>query len=497
MTELLSVDPLEPLPPLLSVDPLEPVPPSLVGRLARWRQLLRIKPFDTTTPEGRSAERYRRIAWSTLLATVARFVGLATSFISVPLVVGYLGSQRYGMWLTMSSLVASLGPLDLGIGLGLLTAVSDAYGRDDREAARRVISTAAAMLTTIAAISAVTFGVLYFITPWARVFNVTNPTAISEAGPAVAVLFGAFALGLPLGIVGQVQLAHQSGYISSAWAIAGNVGSFIALIAIIVLHGSLPLLLVALTGVGLVAAALNGWFLFRVQRRWLMPRLRDVDLRATRPLLKTGSFFLVLQLAGLAAYQLDNMVISQIMGASAVQEYAIPAKLFTLAPTLLSFVLTPLWPAYRESLARGDGAWVRRTLRRSIMLAALVNIPSTVILIIAGPTILHLWVGSAVHPTMLLLLGLGTWTIMNTLNGPFSMLLNGANIIGFQATCAILMATANVIISIVLVQRIGVSGAVYGSVISQFFLVLIPQLWYVPRLLRRLAPSHPESDRAP
>jgi O-antigen/teichoic acid export membrane protein len=185
------------------------------------------------------------------------------------------------------------------------------------------------------------------------------------------------------------------------------------------------------------------------------------------------------------------------MGASAVQEYAIPAKLFTLAPTLLSFVLTPLWPAYRESLARGDGAWVRRTLRRSIMLAALVNIPSTVILIIAGPTILHLWVGSAVHPTMLLLLGLGTWTIMNTLNGPFSMLLNGANIIGFQATCAILMATANVIISIVLVQRIGVSGAVYGSVISQFFLVLIPQLWYVPRLLRRLAPSHPESDRAP
>jgi O-antigen/teichoic acid export membrane protein len=98
---------------------------------------------------------------------------------------------------------------------------------------------------------------------------------------------------------------------------------------------------------------------------------------------------------------------------------------------------------------------------------------------------------------MLLLLGLGTWTIMNTLNGPFSMLLNGANIIGFQATCAILMATANVIISIVLVQRIGVSGAVYGSVISQFFLVLIPQFWYVPRLLRRLAPSHPESDRAP
>jgi len=119
--------------------------------------MLRLRPFDTSTPEGRSAERYRRIAWSTMLSTIARLVGLATSFISVPLVVGYLGKRRYGMWLTMSSLVAALGPLDMGIGLGLLTVVSDAYGRDDRQAARRAISTAVAMLTTIAALAVVVF----------------------------------------------------------------------------------------------------------------------------------------------------------------------------------------------------------------------------------------------------------------------------------------------------------------------------------------------------
>jgi O-antigen/teichoic acid export membrane protein len=479
---------------LLSAAPLEPGPPSLTARILRWRRLLRLRPFDTTTLQGRSDERYRRIAWSTTLSTVGRVVGLATSFISVPLVIGYLGSERYGMWLTMSSLVASLGPLDLGIGLGLLTIVSDAYGRDDREAARRAISTAAAMLTMIAALASVAFGVAYFVIPWAHVFNVATPTAAAEAGPASAVLLGAFALGLPLGIVGQVQLAHQAGYISGAWAIAGNLGSFLALLGVIAVHGSLPLLVLALTGVGLLAAGLNGWFLFRRQRPWLMPRLRDVDLRAGRSLLKTGSFFVVLQLAGLFAYQLDNFVIAQILGAGAVPEYAVPTKIFVLAPTLLSFVLTPLWPAYRESMARGDAAWVKRTLRRSIILAALVNIPSTLILVIVGPFLLHVWVGSSVHPTMLLLVGLGTWTILNTLNGPFAMLLNGANVVGFQAGCAILMGVANVAISIFLVQRIGVSGAVYGSVIAQIIFVLIPELWYVRRLLRRLMISPPEAS---
>jgi Na+-driven multidrug efflux pump len=69
------------------------------------------------------------------------------------------------------------------------------------------------------------------------------------------------------------------------------------------------------------------------------------------------------------------------------------------------------------------------------------------------------------------------------------MLLNGANIIGFQATTSILMAVANVTISILLVQHIGVSGAVWGSVIAQFFCILIPDLWYVRRLLRRLTPT--------
>jgi Membrane protein involved in the export of O-antigen and teichoic acid len=452
----------------------------------RWRRFLRVRAFDTVTLEGRSAERYRRIAWSTLLAAVARAIGLATTFISVPLVIGYLGSERYGMWITMSSLFAALGPLDLGIGLGLLTVVSDAHGRDDRELARRAVSTAAAMLMLIAAVSTLLFALAFPVIPWSGIFNVVSQTAVSEAGPAVAALFLAFALGLPLGLVGQVQLAYQSGYVSSSWAIAGNVGSLAALLLVIHLRGSLPALVVASTGVALVAAALNGWFLFRRQRRWLMPRLRDVNLRTGRYLLRTGALFLVLQLAILAGFQLDNLVIAQILGASKVQEYAVPAKLFTLAPLLLSFVLTPLWPAYRESLARGDGAWVRRTLRRSIALAAIINIPSSLILVAVAPWLLQLWVGPAVHSTTLLLVGLGTWAIMNTLNGPFAMLLNGANVVGFQAGCAVAMAVANVTISILLVQRIGVSGAVWGSVIAQAVFGLLPGLWYVRRLLRRL-----------
>jgi O-antigen/teichoic acid export membrane protein len=470
----------------------------LIRRIYRYRRLLQIKPFDTSTPEGRSSERYRRVAWSTTMSLVARVLGLATSLISVPLVLGYLQTERYGMWLTISSTVAALGPLDLGIGLGLLTVVADAYGRDDREAARRAISTAIAMLSLISVVALVIFGLVYFAIPWSSVFGVKSPTAVAEVGPTVAVVFVAFAMGLPLSVVGQIQMAHQSGYVSSGWAIVGNIGSLLALILIITMHGSLPVLVAALTGVGLIAALLNGVVLFGKQRPWLRPRLNEVDFRTARPLLKTGSFFLLLQLSGLAAYNLDNFIISQILGAKAVPEYALPGKLFYLAPTLLGYVLSPLWPAYRESIARGDVPWVKRTLRRSIMLAASINIPNTIFMVIAAPFILDIWLpaGDKVHPTTLLLLGFGAWTLINTLNGPFAILFNGANIVGFQAGCSVLMATANVIISVYLIQRIGVAGAVYGSVISQVIFVLIPDLWYMRRLLRRLEVGRAASGTA-
>jgi O-antigen/teichoic acid export membrane protein len=473
--------------------PIEPGHASILSRLLRYRRLLRLRPFDTSTPEGRSAERYRRVGLSTAASTLARVISLGTSFIAIPLVIGYLGNERYGMWLTMSSLVAALGPLDLGIGLGVLTIVSEAHGRDDRVAARRAISTAAAVLSLIAAVAALAFAIAYPFVAWDDLFNVSSTTAVAEAGPASAVLFAAFALGLPLGIVAQVQLAYQSGYISSGWAIAGNLTSFSLLMVTIALHGSLPLLVLALTWVNLGAAAMNGWFLFRRQKPWLSPRLADINLRVARPLLKTGSLFLVLQLAGLVAYQLDNFIISQLLGAAAVPEYAVPAKLFYLFPTLLSFALTPLWPAYREAIARGDSPWVKRTLRRSLLLAAAVNIPNAVVMVAAGPWILNIWVGSAVHPTPILMLGLGAWALMNTVNGPFAVLLNGANVIGFQAVSAVFMAAANVILSILLIQRIGVAGAVWGSVIAQVFFSVIPVTWYVRRLLRRLATTGPQA----
>src|SRR5256885_15367442 len=105
----------------------------------------------------------------------------------------------------------------------------------------------------------------------------------------------------------------------------------------------------------------------------------------------------------------------------------------------LALVLVPLWPAYRDAAVLGDMDWVRTTLRRSLVLAAVINVPATLVLLAAGRQIVHLWVGDKVTPSALLLAALACWALLNAVGGPLAMLLNGLDAIRFQAVCAALM----------------------------------------------------------
>ena len=83
--------------------------------LTRGLSLIRLKPYDVSTPGGRAQERHRRIALTALASAAARGIGVATSLISVPLTLHYLGVERYGLWMTISSVIAMLGFADLGL----------------------------------------------------------------------------------------------------------------------------------------------------------------------------------------------------------------------------------------------------------------------------------------------------------------------------------------------------------------------------------------------
>jgi O-antigen/teichoic acid export membrane protein len=58
----------------------------------------------------RGAERNRRAALSGITAATARAVQIGASLLTVPLALRYLGNERFGLWMTISSVIVMARP---------------------------------------------------------------------------------------------------------------------------------------------------------------------------------------------------------------------------------------------------------------------------------------------------------------------------------------------------------------------------------------------------
>ncbi|MGI4756363.1 MAG: lipopolysaccharide biosynthesis protein [Janthinobacterium lividum] len=454
--------------------------------------IFRLQPFEGTTEEGRSKERLRRAALTTVSAGAARAIGIAVSMVSVPLTVRYLGPERYGLWVVLLSIIAAMGIADLGIGNGLMNTISDAYGRDDRRMARECVTSAFVMMLGIAVVLALGGAAAYPFVPWMRVFNVKSAAIAVEGSHAFAVLFIWFLINIPLGVVYRAQAGLQKGYLPQLVGALGNVLTLLALLVIIKLHGNLAWLVFGSTIGGVVGIVMNATILFR-EHPWLIPARHAYSSTTAKTILRLGLMFFVLQCAVAIGYTSDNIVITQILGAAAVAAYAVPQKLFSAVSMVINMALSPLWPAYGEAIARGDVAWVRRIFFASFRTALLVSTALCTTLIFAGPWILRVAVGKTLNVPRSLLVAMAIWGVVESLSVAMAMLLNGAGVLKEQTVVAIVVSLTNLALSIVLTRRFGLLGVCVGSILTQLLLAFPPYLLLVRNLFRKLATKTAET----
>ncbi|MGD0914402.1 MAG: oligosaccharide flippase family protein, partial [Terracidiphilus sp.] len=207
---------------------------------------------------------------TTAAAGVAKAIGLLASLISVPLTYRYLGTERYGIWMVLISIISVMGFADLGIGNGLINAVSEAYGKNNRHLASEYVSSALAPMLCIAIFLAIVGAVGYPFLPWLRLFNVRSGAAAMEGARAFRVLYCWFVISIPLGVVTRVQAGLQQGYSSQIVGALGSIVSLFAMLQVIALHGSLSWLVFASIFGAVASTVVNGWILFR-EHPWLLP----------------------------------------------------------------------------------------------------------------------------------------------------------------------------------------------------------------------------------
>ena len=415
-----------------------------------------------------------------------KVVGMLISFLSVPLTIGYLGTERYGAWVTIGSLLAWLQLTDFGLGNGLTNAVTTAAGQDRPDLVRMHLSNGVALLTSIAVATGLVAALAWPFINWGAVFGVSDPATLAELGPAVATALAVFLIQFPLSSGGKVYMAYQEGRIGTYWGIAGNILSLLALITVTRTGGGLVWLVIAVSGTQmLVVLASNAWIYLR-HRPNLRPGLRHLDTSAMRPLGAVGGKFFLIQIMALVTFQTDNLVISHYLGAARVPEYSLTYTLFSYTALPQSLLFGYLWTAYTEAIARRDIVWVARAFHMSLLAGiAFTAVAVGCIAFIAQPFIAW-WAGPAVVPSIALIAWMAGWSMINAYTNPIACLLAAASHLRVQLIYSFLSTVSNLALSIYLVGSWGVVGVIAATVISYAVFVCVPVLIDVEFLLKRL-----------
>jgi O-antigen/teichoic acid export membrane protein len=440
-------------------------------------------------PANEGQRRYQRIIHSTLAAAVARGVNLVVSFISVPLAVGYLGRDRYGVWITISSLLMFLSFADLGLGGSLQNALADAYGRQDRAQAKRYVASALWLLAIIALVLWIPFAAGHH---WiaVRLFSGSEDlSALTEASTAILIAITIFFLNFPLNLYTQVLTAFQQRTIVNICAIVTSIGNLLAIIGVVAFKGGLVWLVLAYSGCGLLVSVVTSVWLYFYAKPWLKPSMSSVDSSLMRGLFGSGWKFLVTSIFWMVNLQTDNLIISHFLGPGEVTPYSISYRLLSYAVVFQSFAVVALWPAYTEAKARGDVAWIRRAFKANLIFSIVSSLPLAIVFVVFGQKIIHWWAGEAAVPQFSLLVWMAIWNLMLATVSAGSFLLNAFGRLTGMTIYGTLTAIVNIVLSIVLVQRWGVNGAVVASVLSVGLLSYIPIFLEARYTLQKLPSS--------
>jgi O-antigen/teichoic acid export membrane protein len=426
---------------------------------------LRLTPFEQQTEQGRHDERYRLAALSISSSVFSRAATVLLMLLSVSLTLPYLGLERFGLWMTISSFAAILSFLDLGVGNALTNHVAQRSAKDDPYLLCQAISGGLGFLALVCFLMGL---LLLFIThylPWWQFIKVSDRGLIPEARYAAncfAVFFGLsiFSSGAQR-VFSGLQIAYQANLVSLIVTLIACFGLWVAASA----HQGISVLLSILMGsqsaVGLILMVV-----LKVRKQFSFNCIFTHIKNEGAQLFKTGGLFFLLQLGTMAGWGADSFIISSTIGVAYVAVFVVVQRLFQFATQPFSIMNAPLWAAYADANARQDKNFIKKTLIKSMQTTFFGVCLTVVLLMMIHTVLIDVWTkGTVVAPLTFVFL-YAVWVVFEALGNAFAMFLNGVGVISLQLKVVVIFILLVLPLKIMLVKSFGISGMPIATLLA-------------------------------
>jgi O-antigen/teichoic acid export membrane protein len=389
---------------------------------------------------------------------------IAISLVLVPLTIHYVNPTQYGIWLTLSSIIAWFGFFDIGFGNGLRNKLTEAIARRQFRLSRIYVSTTYAMLCIIVGIVLVIFISVNPFINWSRILNADQHMA-AELSVLALMVFVFFCLQFVFQLITTVLTANQEPGYASLFNFLGNAVSLVIIYLLTrTTSGNLLYLGVVLGLTPVMVLLLSSIWFYTHEYKKFSPSVNYVRFKLIGNILNLGLKFFVLQIAGLILYESNNIIIAQLFGPIKVTTYNIAYKYFSVIPMGFSIIMLPFWSAFTKAWVEKDIDWIRNAVKK-LQGLWLLCLFIALIMLASSNFIYRLWVGKDIVVPFGLSAAISANVIIYAWNSIFSQFLNGVGKIKLQLYSGIWGAILNIPIAIFLGGVFGIAGVIFSSVI--------------------------------
>jgi len=421
----------------------------------------------------RTLQAKKNIAYSFIL----KGVSVICMLLLVPLTINYVNPIQYGIWLTLSSIMVWFSFFDIGFGQGLRNKLTEAITLGNIALAKTYVSTTYFIIAIISAFILLLFFLINPYLNWSKVLNAPNSNP-DELSLVATVIFCVFSLQFVLQLINTVATAHQNVVVSS---LTNSLGNLISLILVFIctktVHGSLLILCISIGISPIIVLIICNLILFNGKYKAYSPSYKFLKFEYAKDLLFIGIKFFIIQLGLLFFYNVDNILISNLIGPGAVTSYNIAYKYFGVITMISGIIMTPFWSAFAEAHHKGDYEWVKKTVRMLQKLVGVILILGLFLLVISK-YVYQLWVGNKVTISFSLSAVLCFYTVFNTYRTIFIYYINGVSKLKIQIIIVFISGLLNIPLGIILGKLFGVTGVILATTILCVFCGIIEIIQY-------------------
>ncbi|RYD95040.1 MAG: hypothetical protein EOP54_16490 [Sphingobacteriales bacterium] len=412
---------------------------------------------------------------------------LLIAFLYVPLLLNYLDSEKYGIWLTVLTITNWVSVFDVGLGNGLRNKLGTALATGDKELSRIYISTTYALVGMLTLAFLLLFNLLNYYIPWNKVLN-TSFVSVEELYLLTSIAISVTILRFFVQLVGVIFIAHQ---MSSKNDLILTLSSMISLLTVFIISKVLPpgnilVLSLAITLVPVLLYVLFSLLAFSDRFKDIRPSARYVRIGYSRALLSLSGRFFIVQVTALVVYASANVVVANLFGPKEVIVYNTAFTIFNATIMMMALCLSPVWSSVTDAYALKDFTYLKKTLRRLNYLALLLSAGVLLLLGISN-FIFDIWLKGKVIIPFMLSSSMAFYAIIYMFQAPYSIFINGMGKMKITSRLAIISIAVYLAAAIVLSKLLNSSAGVILAIALCGLISLVIERIQVKKLLNNTA----------